>query len=73
MPSTMSREASVARLMSDKTCCSISCPWATTALLTAEEKQWLNDYHQMVCEKLAPYLDGEDLAWLRDHCKPIEA
>ena len=27
----VSREASVAQLMSDKTCCSMSCPWATTA------------------------------------------
>lgn len=59
--------------MESLTLCPIDLAPVDCSLLTAEEKQWLNDYHQMVCEKLAPHLDGEDLAWLRDHCKPIEA
>ena len=59
--------------MESLTLCPIDLAPVDCSLLTAEEKQWLNDYHQMVCEKLAPHLDGEDLAWLQDHCKPIEA
>ena len=59
--------------MESLTLCPIDLAPVDCSLLTAEEKQWLNDYHQMVCEKLAPYLDGEDLAWLQDHCKPIDA
>ena len=41
------------------------------ALLTAEEVQWLNDYHQMVYERLAPHLDEADKAWLREATSPI--
>ena len=59
--------------MESLTLCPIDLAPVDCSLLTAEEKQWLNAYHQMVCEKLAPHLDGEDSAWLQDHCKPIEA
>ena len=41
------------------------------ALLTAEEVQWLNDYHQMVYERLAPHLDEADKAWLCEATSPI--
>lgn len=33
-------------------------------LLTVAERDWLNTYHTMVHEKLAPYLNDEDKAWL---------
>ena len=36
-------------------------------LLNDEEIQWLNEYHQMVYEKLSPELEGEALQWLIDH------
>lgn len=36
------------------------------AVLTAEEKTLLNDYHQKVYETLAPYFAGEELAWLKE-------
>lgn len=41
------------------------------ALLTAEEKQWWNDYHKATYDILAPQLEGEVLAWLKDACLPI--
>lgn len=40
-------------------------------LLTAEEKQWWNDYHKATYDILAPQLEGEVLAWLKDACLPI--
>ena len=35
------------------------------ALLTAEERAWLNGYHRRVYEKIAPLVDAETAAWLR--------
>ncbi len=34
-------------------------------LLSKKEIEWLNDYHQMVYEKLAPFLPQEERAWLK--------
>lgn len=36
----------------------------STELLTAAERQWLNDYHAQVRETLLPHLDTETAAWL---------
>ena len=51
------------------------CPIDTTPIvvdmLTAEERQWLNDYHQMVCDRLLPHLTPTEQRWLRDATKPI--
>ena len=33
--------------------------------MTAEEIDWLNDYHQMVYEKLSPHLSDEENEWLK--------
>lgn len=41
------------------------------ALLTAEERDWLNDYHAAVYEKLAPRLTGQERAWLQAKCAPL--
>lgn len=35
------------------------------SLMSAEELAFLNDYHQKVYETLSPYLEGEELAWLK--------
>ncbi len=35
-------------------------------LLTAEEIDFINDYHQMVYDRLSPYLEGEDLDYLKE-------
>lgn len=52
------------------------CPIDTTPiipeLLSAEEKEWLDAYHQTVYERLSPYLDAEEQAWLRRATMPFE-
>lgn len=46
------------------TLCPIDLEPVEVSLLTAEEKAWLNNYHKTVFEKLSPYLEGEELAYL---------
>lgn len=40
-------------------------------LLTPEEKNWFNNYHKTVFEKLSPYLEGEELEYLKEATKAI--
>jgi len=40
-------------------------------LLTAEELQWLNQYHQRVMDELGPQLAESDRAWLHQATAPI--
>ena len=40
-------------------------------LLTRSEKAWFNAYHKRVNQKLSPYLNEEEKAWLADKCKKI--
>ena len=35
-------------------------------LMSDREIEWLNDYHKKVYEALAPYFEGEELAWLKE-------
>ena len=52
------------------------CPIDTTPIdvdmLLPEEIEWLNDYHQLVYEKLSPFLDEEEKLWLKNATKPIK-
>lgn len=41
-------------------------------LLSDDEINWLNDYHQVVRELLAPRLDGKYLTWLLESTKKVE-
>lgn len=41
------------------------------ALLSPDERAWLDDYHATVRAALAPLLEGADLAWLEWHCAPL--
>jgi len=41
------------------------------ALLSPEEREWLDTYHAKVREVLAPQLSGDDLAWLDAACAPL--
>lgn len=41
-------------------------------LMTAKELAWLNAYHQKVWETLSPYLDEEELEWLREMTAKIQ-
>ena len=40
-------------------------------LMTDEEIQWLNDYHQVVYDSLSPFLNASENDWLRDACAPL--
>lgn len=40
-------------------------------MMTQEEIQWLNDYHQRVFDTLSPHLSVEESAWLRTACVPL--
>ncbi len=40
-------------------------------LLTAEERQWIDDYHRRVREQLLGHLDEECAAWLENVCAPL--
>ncbi|KIF62048.1 peptidase M24 [Pseudomonas fluorescens] len=48
------------------TLCPIDTRCLIVDLLTQEEKQWLNDYHREVRERLSPLLDGAALSWLNE-------
>lgn len=39
--------------------------------MRVEERERLNRYHEMVREKISPYLDGEELAWLQEATRAI--
>ncbi len=41
------------------------------ALLDSKEINWLNNYHQEVFEKISPYLDDEETAWMKNMCRVI--
>lgn len=41
------------------------------ALLTADERAWLDGYHAQVRKVLAPQLSGPDLGWLEAACAPL--
>lgn len=57
--------------MEPLTLCPIDLAPVDFSLLSAEEKQWLNDYHQTVYDQLSPSLEGADLEWLKENCKAI--
>ena len=40
-------------------------------MLTGEERQYLNDYHQLVYDRLSPFLMPDEKEWLRNACSPI--
>ena len=42
-----------------------------TTMLTPVEIKQVNDYHQMVLERLTPYLNEEEAAWLKIKCSSI--
>ncbi|MFJ9989873.1 aminopeptidase P family protein [Pseudomonas putida] len=53
------------------TLCPIDTRCLLPELLDASERLWLNRYHETVCERLAPLLQGEALAWLRLRTQPV--
>ena len=39
--------------------------------LTRSEKEWLNEYHKECFEKLSPYMNDEERAWLEEYTREI--
>lgn len=40
-------------------------------MLSQEEVDWLNGYHQTVFDRLSPHLDADEVEWLRQACAPL--
>ena len=53
------------------TLCPIDTKPLMLELLTEDEKNWLNAYHNQVYKKLSPHLDNEHKAFLKDVTKPV--
>lgn len=53
------------------TFCPVDLRGIEPALLSGEEKDWLNNYHRQVYEKLSPHLDNEVKEWLKDKTKQV--
>ena len=41
------------------------------SIMTQKEKDWLNDYHNEVLEKVSPHVEGDVLEWLENATIPI--
>jgi Xaa-Pro aminopeptidase len=53
------------------TLCPIDTRCLDLGLMRADELAWLNDYHRVVRERLAPRLSGDGLAWLMTRTAPV--
>ncbi|SFL76915.1 aminopeptidase P family protein [Rugamonas rubra] len=53
------------------TLCPIDTRCVELALLRADERAWLNDYHARVRERLRPHLAGAALAWLEQRTEAV--
>ena len=54
------------------TLCPIDLKPVDFSLLTENEKKWLNQYHEMVRQRLSPLLDEEHRQWLEEATREIE-
>lgn len=53
------------------TLCPIDTRCIELSLLSEDERAWLNAYHAIVRERLAPLVGGDALAWLETRTRPI--
>ena len=53
------------------TLCPIDTRLVDTALLTEDERGWLNDYHAKVRAQLEPHVSGEAKAWLIERTEAV--
>lgn len=58
--------------MESLTLCPIDLTPVDFSMLQPEEIEWLDTYHRDVFEKLSPYLEGEDLEWLRKATRLVD-
>ena len=54
------------------TLCPIDKKAIAIEILTDEELAWLNEYHQMVYDRLCPFLSEEENAWLKEATSPLK-
>ena len=53
------------------TLCPIDKEPILTEMLSREEIDWINWYHQTVYDKISPYLNNEEIEWLKEATKAI--
>jgi Xaa-Pro aminopeptidase len=53
------------------TLCPIDTTLVNAEMLSAEEKEWLNNYHSLVFGKLSPELNEDEKTWLREKTMPL--
>ena len=53
------------------TLCPICKKGIVKELLTQEEREWLDSYHRRVYSLIAPHLDTDEEAWLREACRAL--
>lgn len=53
------------------TLCPIDTAPIDRSMLLPEEVRWLNDYHQLVYDRLSPHLDAGERSWLRQATLPV--
>lgn len=54
------------------TMCPIDKGAIVVEMMTDEELAWFNEYHQTVYERLNPYLNAEEQAWLKEATAPLK-
>ena len=54
------------------TLCPIDKKAIAIEIMTDEELVWLNEYHQMVYNRLCPFLSEEENAWLKEATSPLK-
>lgn len=54
------------------TLCPIDKEAILTDMLNDEELNWLNEYHQMVYNRLKPFLNEQEQAWLEEATSPLK-
>ena len=54
------------------TLCPIDKKAIAVELMTDEELTWLNEYHQMVYDRLSPSLSEEEQNWLKEATSPLK-
>lgn len=54
------------------TLCPIDKKAITLEIMTDEELVWLNEYHQMVYDRLCPFLNEEENTWLKEATSPLK-
>lgn len=53
------------------TYCPIDLDGINSDMLTTEDKQWINDYHKDVFNRLSPYLNEEEKQWLKEETREV--